>query len=194
MRSLIKILDEHVQHEISTERESFKDLYEKLWDKMLRQVCMKYTNDINQARDYCQNGWLKVFNKLDKFEGTGSPDGWISVVIRNNILDELRKRKIDYAEKEPEWGRLGQGQLLDPEAGSLEPYSDEYTLETSEGITFDDVIKATQQLSPRYKEVFELYIQGYKHEEIAEKLGISIGTSKSNVFKSKKRIKDILSP
>jgi RNA polymerase sigma-70 factor (ECF subfamily) len=186
MKSLIKILDEHLQNEISVERESFQELYEKLWDKMLRQVCMKYTNDINQARDYCQNGWLKVFNKLDKFEGTGSPDGWISVVIRNNILDELRKRKVEYAEEEPEWGRLGKG--------SLEPQSDEDALETSEGITFDDVIKATQQLSPRYKEVFELYLQGYKHEEIAEKLGISIGTSKSNVFKSKKRIKDILSP
>ena len=54
---------------------------------------------------------MKVFNKLDKFGGSGSPDGWVSVVIRNNILDELRKRKVDYAEEEPEWGRLGKGRV-----------------------------------------------------------------------------------
>ena len=186
MKSLIKILDEHLQNEISTERQSFQELYEKLWDKMLRQVCMKYTNDINQARDYCQNGWVKVFNKMDKFDGTGSPDGWVSVVIRNNILDELRKRKVDYADEEPEWGRL--------EKGSIEPESDDYEVETSQGITFDDVIQATKQLSPRYKEAFELYAQGYKHQEIAQKLGISIGTSKSNVYKAKENIKKMLSP
>ena len=194
MKSLIKILDEHLQNEISTERESFKELYEKLWDKMLRQVCMKYTKDINQARDYCQNGWLKVFNKLDKFEGKGSPDGWISVVIRNNILDELRKRKVDYADEEPDWGRLGKGQLLDAEAGNIDPYSEEGTLETSEGITFNDVIQAARNLSPAYREAFELYAQGYKHQEIADKLGISIGTSKSNVFKAKENIKKMLKP
>ncbi len=186
MKSLIKILDEHLQTEISTERESFQELYEKLWDKMLHQVCMKYTKDINQARDYCQNGWLKVFNKLDKFEGTGSLDGWVSVVIRNNILDELRKRKVDYAEEEPEWGRLGKG--------SVEPEIEDYDVETSEGITFNDVIQAARNLSPAYKEAFELYAQGYKHQEIAEKLGISVGTSKSNVFKAKENIKKMLRP
>jgi RNA polymerase sigma-70 factor (ECF subfamily) len=194
MKSLIKILDEHLENEISIDEESFKDLYKQFWDKMLRQVCMKYTNDINQAKDYCQSGWVKVYQKLDKFTGKGSVDGWISTVIRNTILDELRKRKIDYVEKEPEWGRLGKGQLLDPDAGSIESYNEEGTFETSEGITFDDVIQATKQLSPAYKEVFELYLQGYKHEEIAEKLGITVGTSKSNVFKAKENIKKMLKP
>jgi len=194
MKSLIKILDEHLENEISIEQESFKDIYNQLWDKMLRNVCMKYTNDVNQAKDYCQSGWVKVYQKLDKFTGKGSVDGWISTVIRNTILDELRKRKIDYVEKEPEWGRLGKGQLLDPDAGSIESYNEEGTFETSEGITFDDVIQATKQLSPAYKEVFELYLQGYKHEEIAEKLGITVGTSKSNVFKAKENIKKMLKP
>lgn len=192
MKSLITILKEQVTDNLDTKTLSFEELYEKLWDKMLRQVCLKYTRDINQARDYCQNGWVKVFNKLDKYKGTGTPDGWISTVIRNNILDELRKRKIDYAENEPEWGMLGQGQLLDPGAGSIEPYSEEGSFETSEGITFNDVLHATEQLSPAYKAVFELYLHGYKHDEIAEELGITIGTSKSNVFKAKQRIKDIL--
>jgi len=185
MKGLIKILEEQIEEEVIQSTPSFQELYGRLWDKMLYNVCMKYTNDINQARDYCQNGWMKVFNKLDKFGGSGSPDGWVSVVIRNNILDELRKRKVDYADEEPEWGRLGKG--------SIEPESEDYEIETSEGITFDDVLQATQQLSPRYREVFELYLQGYKHDEIAEELGITVGTSKSNVFKSKKRIKDILS-
>lgn len=186
MKSLIKILDEQLQNEISTERQSFEELYEKLWDKMLRRVCMKYTNDINQARDYCQNGWVKVFNKLNKFEGGGSPEGWISVVIKNNILDELKKRKIDYVENEPEWGRLVKA--------SVGPESEEYEAETLEGITFDDVVQATKQLSPGYREVFELYLQGYKHNEIAEKLGITVGASKSNVYKAKENIKKMLRP
>ena len=186
MKSLIKILEEQIAGEVVQSIPQFQDLYEKLWDKMLRQVCMKYTNDINKARDYCQNGWVKVFNKMDKFEGTGSPDGWVSVVIRNNILDELRKRKVEYADEEPEWGRLGKG--------SVEPESEDYDIETSEGITFNDVIQAATNLSPAYREAFELYAQGYKHQEIAEKLGISVGTSKSNVFKAKENIKKMLKP
>ena len=116
---------------------------------MLRQVCMKYTNDINQAKDYCQSGWVKVYQKLDKFTGKGSVDGWISTVIRNTILDELRKRKIDYAEKEPEWGRLGKGQLLDPAAGSIEPYNEEGTYPTSEG--YNNLIHVSSSFSKSFK-------------------------------------------
>ena len=179
MKSLIKILDEHLENEISIEQESFKDIYNQLWDKMLRNVCMKYTNDINQAKDYCQSGWVKVYQKLDKFTGKGSVDGWISTVIRNTILDELRKKKLDYT---------------DEDLGISELQTDEDPISTDEGITFNDVIQAANNLSPAYKEAFELYAQGYKHQEIAEKLGISVGTSKSNVFKAKENIKKMLKP
>jgi len=186
MKSLIKTLNEHLQDKISIDQKSFQGLYEELWDKMLREVCMRYTNDINQAKDYCQAGWMKVYQNLEKFTGKGTPGGWISTVIRNTILDELRKNKLKYTDEEPAWGRLSKG--------SVEPYGDDESFSTEEGITFNDVIKATEQLSPSYKAVFELYLQGYKHDEIAEKLGISVGTSKSNVFKAKAIIKKMLNP
>ena len=55
-----------------------------MWKKMLYGVCMKYTNDINQAQDYCQNGFMKVYKNLDLFTGEGSLEGWIRKVINNN--------------------------------------------------------------------------------------------------------------
>ncbi len=81
-------------------------IYNDLWDEMLHQVCMKYTNDITTAEDYCQNGFIKVYQNIHKKTKEGSLKGWIKKVINNNILDELRKKKIKYTNDEAEWGRV----------------------------------------------------------------------------------------
>ena len=81
-------------------------IYNDLWDEILYGVCMKYTNDINTAEDYCQNGFIKVYQNIHKKTGEGSLKGWIKKVINNNILDELRKKKIKYTSDETDWGRM----------------------------------------------------------------------------------------
>ena len=89
-RTIKKILKEYTEKSDI----NFKDVYTEMWDKMLYGVCMKYTNDINQAQDYCQNGFMKIYNNLDKYTSTGSLESWVKRVINNSIIDETRKQKI----------------------------------------------------------------------------------------------------
>jgi len=178
-KSIKKILKEYTEKS----NISFKDVYDEMWNKMLYGVCMKYTNDINQAQDYCQNGFMKVYKNLGLFDGEGSLEGWVRRVINNNILDELRKRKIKYSDEEPKWG------ITDKDETEPQHFDEKHT----EGISASDVIKLSSNLSPKYKEIFDLYyLDGYKHQEIAEKLGITVGTSKSNLYKAKANIKKYL--
>ena len=172
------LFDEPILSESITSADMGK-IYNDLWDEMLHHVCMKYTNDINTAQDYCQNGFIKVYQNIHKKTGEGSLKGWIKKVINNNILDELRKKKIKYTTDETRyWGRIE------------DPTSTEDPV-MYEKISAIEIMRAAENLSPRFKAVFDLYSQGYKHEEIAEKLGITVGTSKSNLFKSKANIKKI---
>ncbi len=164
-------------------RESFTSadmgkIYNELWDEMLHSVCMKYTNDINTAQDYCQNGFVKVYQNIHKKTRDGSLKGWIRRVINNNILDELRKKKIKYTSDDSVLGRIE-----DPTSSE-----DQYV----EKISAIEIMRAAENLSPRFKEVFDLYFEGYKHEEIAEKLGITVGTSKSNLLKAKANLRKYL--
>jgi len=174
MKNLIKKI---LKEELLKENLKFEDIYNDLWSKMLYSVCMKYTNDINQAQDYCQNGFMKVYNNLDKFKNIGSLEGWVRRIITNSMIDDYRKKKVQPTAQvidDPDWGRIDSG------------YDDE---EYSEDDRMPGVQQAITKLSPQYKKVFELYLDGYKHEEIAKMLGITVGTSKSNVFKAKQAIR-----
>lgn len=155
----------------------FQDLYNMYWNKMLRGVCMKYTKDINRAEDYCQNGFMKVFQNLHKYDATGSIEGWVRRIINNTIIDEIRKEKMrHHSSTETDWSRI---------ETEDEPYEETYSVEQVE--------KVLPLLSPAYRAVFELYhFRDMSHEQIAKKLGISTGTSKSNLFKARKKIKDLL--
>ena len=156
----------------------FQDLYDQLWDKMLYGVCMKYTNDKNKAEDFCQNGFIKVFKNLHKYESTGSIEGWVSRIIRNNILDELRvsKRMSHHSTEETNWSTIDTNEV---------PYEEEYSVEKIEEVL--------PKLSPMCRTVFELYyFKGMSHGDISKRLGTTIGTSKSNLFKARKKVRDLL--
>lgn len=183
MRNIIKrILKEEIKKSLLIENSdlNFDNIYNDLWDKMLYSVCMRYTKNADKAQDFCQNGFIKVYKNLDKYDGSGSLEGWVRRVISNNILDELRKEKmtfVDSGDNEFDFSRLDVG-------------DDEYF---ESELSMDLVKKVLPQLSPAYKKVFELYfLDGYKHHEIAKKLGINVGTSKSNLAKAKKKIKELI--
>ena len=178
-KTIKKILKEYTEKS----NINFKDVYDEMWNKMLYGVCMKYTNDINQAQDYCQNGFMKVYKNFDSFKSEGSIEGWVRKIINNNIIDELRKRKIKYSDEEPKWG------ITDKDENEPKYFDEEYT----EGISGADIISLSKNLSPQYKAVFDLYyLKGYKHHEIANMLNINVGTSKSNLSKAKANIKKYL--
>jgi RNA polymerase sigma-70 factor (ECF subfamily) len=165
-----------------TQKPSFEDIYSSFYDTMFNQVCRKYTKDHDKAQEYCQEGFVKVWKNFDKYDGTGSIAGWVRYVIKNTILDIIRKEsKMKYAdsgEDSFDFERLDQPQ-------------DDQPLELNKSMS--DVRDVMSQLPPQYQKVFTLYyVDGLKHQEIAEELGISVGTSKSNLFKAKKKIQKLL--
>lgn len=176
MRNIIRKILKEV--DLSSEQVKFQEIYSDYWDKMLRQVCLKYTNDLGKAEDYCQNGFMKIYQKLPSYDGKGSIEGWVRMVIKNSIIDEMRKRGIKYSGDEPDWSRV------DVEDGEYEKTS-ENRLKKIEAVL--------PKLTPMYRKVFELYyFKNMTHKQIADKLGISEGTSKSNLAKAKRNIKSLL--
>jgi len=143
-------------------------VYNKYSTRMLG-VCIRYVKDADQAEDVMIDGFVKVFNKIDQFKHQGSFEGWIRRIMVNESLTYIRKNKsmylevdIEAADKEPDYDALG---------SKLEA---------------DDLLAMIQSLPTGYKTVFNLYaIEGFSHKEIAEKLGVSENTSKSQLSRAR---------
>lgn len=163
-------------------RRSQHEMFKLFYGKMLS-VCMRYTKDRDTAEDVLQNGFIKVFDKLDAFDGSGSFEGWMRRIMANTAIDAIRKSK-----KAP---------LLSDDDSRFKEDSIDHLVE-SEEVSFTNIkaelaMEAISKLSPAYKAVFNLYVfEGYKHKEIAEILDISEGTSKSNYAKAKINLQKIL--
>ncbi len=164
---------------VKGDRKAQQELYKTFYSKMMG-VCYRYTNNAEDARDILQDGFVKVYTNLKKYNFQGSLEGWIRRIMVNTAIDHFRKGKNML--------------IVDDE--------DDYILENSKVESADhiysqfgerDIIDAIQSLSPAYKAVFNLYvIEGYQHNEIATQLNISEGTSKSNLAKAKRNLKKIL--
>jgi RNA polymerase sigma-70 factor (ECF subfamily) len=156
----------------------------KMFYGKMKAVCMRYTRDSDQAMDILQEGFLKVFNNLDRYSGVGTFEGWVRRIMVNLSIDRFRKLKHDF--------------VLLGDNHSMEEWEEETEEEVAENdeiydITPEQIIEAMRQLSPAYRTVFNLYVyEDYTHQDIAEELGISIGTSKSNYAKARKNMKKLL--
>jgi RNA polymerase sigma-70 factor (ECF subfamily) len=137
--------------------------------------------------DVLQEGFLKVFNNLEKYTGVGSFEGWMRRIMVNLSIDRFRRLKHDLI-------LLGEQNDIENWGGETEEDTDDSD-ENEEiyDITPEQIIDAMQQLTPAYRTVFNLYVyEDYTHQDIAEALGISVGTSKSNYAKAKKNMKKLL--
>jgi len=167
------------------DRRSQEAIHKMFYGK-LKAVCMRYTRDNDQAMDIVQDGFIKAFNSLERYTGVGSFEGWMRRIIVNLCIDRFRKLKRDY--------------VLLEDNSTLENREDEQDEDIDEedseiyNITQEQIIEAMQQLSPAYRTVFNLYVfENFSHQDIAEALEISIGTSKSNYAKARKNMKKLLS-
>ena len=132
-------------------------------------LCLQYSNNHDDAKDILQEGFIKVYQKLNQFNHRGSFEGWIRRIMINTALEKYRSHLHLYPLTEQEMRR--------------EELSHE---EVFERLSADDLIRLVQELPPRYRMVFNLYaIEGYAHKEISEMLGITIGTSKSNLARAR---------
>lgn len=169
-----------IQGCIDGDRRSQQALYEHFYGKMMV-VCLRYARDHDEALDMFQEAFIKVFNNLHKFGNKGSFEGWIRRIMVNTSIDHIRKNKATSHMVE-----------LDDSHGSIREEEEESD-DLLENVNFNDLLELVQELSPAYRSVFNLYIvDGYTHKEIAEMLGINLGTSKSNLAKAKINLRKLL--
>ena len=161
-----------------------KELFSKLYGRLLS-ICMRYSDDRDEAEDILQNGFIKVFKSIDNYKGDGSFEGWVKRIVVNTAIDNYRRKKVRPVVTDSE--------LTDRMSDQLEDELEDESV--YEKIPISVVMEAVQKLSPAYKTVFNLYVlEGYNHNEISETLGISVGTSKSNLSKARFNLKKILTP
>lgn len=147
-----------------------EQLYRQYAPKMFS-VCLKYSRNYAEAQDNLQDGFLLVFDKINSFEFKGSFDGWIKRVMVNQVLQQYRNKSF-----------------LSP---IDEDIAEEVEVEIEDGVSMDFLMKIIQELPDRYRLVFNLSVfENYSHQEISDSLGISVGTSKSNLSRAKLILKE----
>lgn len=151
-----------------------KSLYDRHAPRMMG-VCLRYCRNQDQAKDLLQDGFIKVFEKISTYRGEGSLEGWIKKIFITTALEEIRRKKIDFV-------RLPDENIEGDE-----------TVSADSKLQAQDLLRVIQQLPEGYRIVFNLFaIEGYNHIEIAEKLNITEGTSKSQYARARSYIQKIL--
>lgn len=177
-------LFEIVEGCIRGERKWQQKLYETFYGKMFG-VCLRYTKDREDALDVLQDGFVKVFVNIKTYGNTGSLEGWIRRIMINTAIDFFRRNKKVNVFSDSEYIEHNGEEVKDNDNGDEEKF---------QNIGPEEIMQAVQQLTPQYRIVFNMYVvDRLTHKEIAEQLGISEGTSKSNFAKARKKLKQILS-
>ena len=153
-----------------------KLLFERFNRKMMG-VCLRYAARSEEADDMLQNGFIRVFEKLDTFRGSGSLEGWVRRIMVNESLSYLRKNKA-----------LQMNIDIDDAKYKIPGNS-----HVGESMNEKDLLKIIQQLPAGFRTVFNMYaIEGYSHKEIGKQLGISEGTSKSQYSRARMYLQNML--
>jgi RNA polymerase sigma factor (sigma-70 family) len=158
-----------IQACINGNRPAQNRLYEIFSDKMFG-VCMRYAKNREEAEDIMQEGFMQVFRSLHHFKYAGSFEGWIRKIMVNCAIQSYRNRMKIHP-------------VIELDNPQMEHLSNDDILAR---IGKKELLQMVQNLPPAYRMVFNLYVfEGLKHREIASVLGISEGTSKSNLFDAK---------
>lgn len=161
---------------LQNDRKAQNELYETFARKMYS-VCLRYTSDRDAATDILQEAFVKVFQSMEKFSFEGSVEGWIRRIVVNTAIDHFRKAAKMYV-------------VQDLEDVQIEDSSANHFLGR---MASEDIIACMQQLPAGYRTVINLYIiEEFSHKEIAKMLGISEGTSKSQLARAKAHLKVLL--
>jgi RNA polymerase sigma-70 factor (ECF subfamily) len=150
------------------DRRMQEELYRRFSPRMYA-VCLRYAGNAEEAEDILQEGFIKIFKKLESFRGEGSFEGWIRRIFVNTAIEHFRRKRYLMP-------------VTEKEENTIEG---KYT-SALDDLAEKDIIALIQELSPGYRTVFNMYvIEGYTHKEISDMLGISEGTSKSQLSRAK---------
>lgn len=154
------------------ERQAQEGLYRALAPAMMG-ICLRYAQDRETAEDIMQNGFIRVFQKVNDFRMEGSFEGWVKRIMVNTAIEAYRKNLRSLA------------------AVSLDEVQEEVTYSEWDSLEVQDLLKLIQELPNGYRLVFNLYaLEGYSHKEIAEELGITEGGSKSQLSRARTLLKE----
>jgi RNA polymerase sigma factor (sigma-70 family) len=159
------------------DRKSQQVLYDK-YSRFLLGVCLRYATDKAEAEDILQDSFLKIFFNINDFTGTGSFIGWLRKVAVNTAITHYHKNlKFRYHIDIEEYVTIETG---------VNSFEEDY-------FNSDELLRVLNELPTGYRMVFNLYaVEGYKHKEIAELMGIDTNTSKSQYSRAKAALRDKL--
>ncbi|OUR92716.1 RNA polymerase subunit sigma-70 [Flavobacteriales bacterium 34_180_T64] len=164
---------ELIRRAAKNNRDAQHILYESHAPKMLS-ICRYYVKDVHKAEEVMLNGFLKAFTHIKSFQNEGSFEGWLRRIMVRSAISFLRQEKnIEFSVEE------------------VTQYG--YTNNIESEIEVAEIQQLIDELPDGYKMVFNMYaIEGYKHFEIAEVLNISVGTSKSQLFKARQLLQQMI--
>lgn len=157
------------------DRKAQKEIY-TLFAANLFSICLRYADNYADAQDIFQEGFINIYNKIEQYKFKGSFEGWLKKIMINQALGKFRKKHLISINNFDE-------------INEIDIISDETEIDSD--INYDILIEQVQNLTPQYRQVFNLYVfEEYSHQEIAELLNISVNTSKSNLSRARKILKD----
>ncbi len=164
--SLDKLIEQCKEENLKAQEELYK-----LFSTKLYTVCLKYSRNAMDAQDNLQDAFLTIFKSIKQYQYKGSFEGWIKRITINVVLQTYRKERY--------FEIINDDFLEEPE------------IEIEENtLSLDFLLQIIQELPDRYRMVFNLYVlDGYSHQEIAEMLDITVGTSKSNLARARMILK-----
>ena len=158
------------------DRRAQKKLFKLLYPYSMS-ICLRYAHDEDEAMEVLNDGYLKIFAKIDQHNPNRSFKAWARRIFINTAIDHYRKNEKHYHSLE----------ITTVDTEHIKP-------EVLDNLAASDIQLMVSQLPPAYRLIFNLYVvEGYNHREIAEKIGISEGTSKSNLSKARVRLKKMIS-
>jgi len=160
---------------LKNDRKQQELLYKTLAPRMLA-VCMRYAHDRDEAQDILQEGFIKMFNNVHKYRGEGNLEGWIRRIMVHCAISRYRKQKPMI--------------LVDEFPESSSAFSNGYN---AHGLEVKDLLKMIQKLPQTYRSVFNLYaIEGYSHQEIGSRLGMTELLSRTTLHRARTLLKDMV--
>jgi RNA polymerase sigma-70 factor (ECF subfamily) len=159
---------------------AFETLYQR-HHRRVYSLCLRMVANATEAEDLTQEVFVQLFRKIGSFRGESAFTTWLHRLTVNHVLMHFRKRGVRL-EKTTEEGEISEIQDIIQSASERPRYVDRIALD-----------KAIAELPPGYRTVFVLHdIEGFEHEEVANLLGVSVGTSKSQLHKARMRLRDLL--
>ncbi len=164
-----------IQGCVKQDSKSQKLLYKAFYGFAMA-ICLRYAANQYEAAEVMNKGFFKVFAKIDKYDALRPFKAWLGKIMTNTAIDHYRSNlKMAYVEDLEMAEQIEEVSMAD------------------NNLNYNDLLVMIQQLPQSYRTVFNLFaIDGYSHEEIGEMLDISVGTSKSNLFKARQKLKQMI--